>query len=166
MTHLSEATAKSVLNVIEQFLPADFDVLGITQEEFEFLNGPNPWLRPQMPNVVRTMNALIFGTLEVMTLPKLVVPSEYVAAVIVACVNPANIMAACVIMATERQTGVGALELSARSAQSSAIDPTSADQLFALCCILCNTERANMARVRLRQKLGLVIEKAMQGSLN
>lgn len=166
MSNLSEDTAFATLKVIENYLPADFDTLGITQEEFEKLGSPNPWLRPEIPRLVRTVNALIFGTLEVMTLPKLVVPAEYVAAVITTCVNPANIMACCVIMAQERQTGVGALELASRSNQSSNIDPTSADQLFALCIILNNTEQANFARKRLRVRLGLKIEEAMKGQLN
>lgn len=166
MTHLSEQTALATLAVIDQYLPKDFDTLGITQEEFEHLSGPTAFLRPHMPGLVRTMNALIFGTLEVMTLPKLIVPAEYVAAVISAVVHPANVMAMCVIMATERQTGVGAMELAARNSQSTTVDHTSADQLFALCCILNNTATANAARNSLRKQLGLAIDKAMQGQLN
>lgn len=166
MTTLSEQTAMATLAVIDQYLPKDFDTLGITEEDFEHLSGSTPFLRPHMSGLVRTMNALIFGTLEVMTLPKLVVPAEYVAAVITACVHPCNVMAMCVIMAQERQTGVGAMELAARNSQSSQVDHTSADQLFALCCILNNTSKANFARTSLRRQLGLKIEAAMQGVPN
>lgn len=165
MSNLSEDTAFATLKVIENFLPADFDTLGITEEEFLKLGSSGPWLRPEIPRIIRTMDALIFGTLEVMTLPKLVVPAEYVAAVIVTCVNPANIMACCVIMAQERKTGVAALELASRSSQGSAIDPTSSDQLFALCLILNNTEQANFARRRLRQRLGVKIDEALKGQM-
>lgn len=161
--HLSEQTALATLKIIEQFLPSDFDQLGITEEEFEQLSSNNPWRRDHIQRVVRTMNALIFGSMEVMALPKLIVPSEYVAAVIVAVVHPANVMACCILMAQERQTGAGALELAARGASPSQIDPTSSDQLFSLCCILFDTSAANFARIRLREKLGLRIENSLKG---
>jgi len=163
MSHLSEQTAIATLAAIDQYLPADFDTLGITPEEFELLASGTPWRRDYMPRLVRTMNALIFGSCEVMLLPKIVVPAEYVAAVISAVVAPSNIMSICIIMSQERATGVGALELAARSQQSSQIDPVSADQLFALCCILQDKDRANYARMALKEKLGFRIDRALQG---
>jgi len=163
MSHLSETTAIATLAVIDQYLPADFDTLGITPEEFQLISSPLPWRRDYMPRLVRTMNALIFGSCEVMMLPKITVPAEYVAAVISACVNPANTMSMCIIMSQERATGVGALELAARGQQSSTIDPCSADQLFALCNILESKDRANYARMALKEKLGIRIDNALKG---
>lgn len=160
---LSVQTAIALVGSIEQYLPSDFDTLGITPEQFDLLAQPLPWLRETMPELVRTMNAIIFGTIEKMTLPKLVVPSEYVACVISAVVHPCNVMSMCIIMAQERQTGVGALELAARNASPTSIDHTSSDNLFALCCLLTDKDRANIARVRLRERLGLRIEKALKG---
>jgi hypothetical protein len=69
----------------------------------------------------------------------------------------------CILMAQERATGVGALELAARGQQSSQIDPCSADQLFALCCILEDNDAANYARMALREKLGIRIDNALKG---
>lgn len=163
MTNLSQQTALATLKIIEHFLPADFDQLGITSEEFEQLASDKAWRRDHIQRVMRTMNALIFGSMEVMALPKLIVPAEYVSAVICAVVHPANIMTCCVIMAQERTVGPGAMELAARGASPTQIDPCGADQLFSLCCILFDTEHANFARVRLREKLGLRIENSLKG---
>lgn len=152
----------ALLRSIEQYTPADFDLLGITKEQFEQASQPVPWRRENLNQVMRTLNCVLFGTLEVMAIPKIVVPSEYVAAHIVAIVAPANRMLACIWLAQERQTGVGALELSARQNQSAQYDPTSADTLFALVCLLSDTEEANFARDRFRVRLGLRIKEAQE----
>lgn len=161
---LSEDTAIALISNIHNYMPTDFETMGITPEEFDLLAEPLPWLRETMPHLVRSMNAIIFGALEKLTLPKIVVPAEYVACVISAVVHPCNIMAMCIIMATERSTGVGAMELAARQASPTQIDHTSADQLFAICCILANKDRSNLARRRLREKLGLRIDEALKGT--
>lgn len=160
--NLSYQTAIAMLRSIEQYTPADFDVLGITQEDFERIGSPRPWRREEMGRIMRTINSILFGTLEVQAIPKIVVPSEYVAAHIVACVHAGNRMIACIWMAQERQTGVGALDLAARQEQPSQYDPTSADHLFALVCLLSDTDEANMARDRFRKRLGLRIEEAQR----
>lgn len=158
--HLSYNTAIAMLRSIEQYTPSDFDVLGISQEDFERLSSPRPWRREEMSRIMRTITCILFGTLEVQGVPKIVVPSEFVAAHVVACVHPGNRMIACIWLAQERQTGAGALELAQRHEQPSQYDPTSADHLFALVCLLTDTSEANMARDRFREKLGLRIEES------
>jgi len=164
MSNISEETAVATLRVIEHYLPADYDTLGITEEEFELFHGPASWRRDFFPRIVRTANALIFGSLEQMSLPKIVVPAEYVAAVIAVCVHPANQMACCVVMAQERATGVAAIDLAARGASPTTIDPTSGDQLFALVSILNSKDQTNFARKSLRKKLGMRIDEALKGA--
>lgn len=166
MTHLSLQAAMAMLRTIEQYTPADYQVLGITQENFEELFSPVVWRRENMGRINRTMMAILFGSLEVQGIPKIIVPAEFVAAHIVACVHPGNRMLACVYLAQERQTGVGALELAARQQSVSQYDPTSADQLFALVCLLSDTDKANTARVNYGKKMGLRIEEANQGMMN
>lgn len=160
--NLSFEAALSTLRIIDKYTAADFDTLGISEQDFELASGEMPWRRDNITRVMRTLNALIFGTLEVMAIPKIVVPSEYVAAVISSFVHPANRMVACVWLASERQTGVGALEQSARSQSTSQLDPTSADQLFALVVMLSDTDASTEARKNFRARLGLAIEQAKQ----
>lgn len=166
MHNLSYETALSTLRVIDQYTSADFDTLGINQQDFEYAAGPLPWRRDNITRVMRTLNALIFGTLEVMAMPKIVVPSEYVAAIVASFVHPGNRMVACTWLAMERQTGVGALELSARNQTTSQMDPTTADQLFALVCQLSDTDASTEARANFRARLGLAIEKAERTANN
>lgn len=159
--NLSYETAYANLKMIDQYIAADFDALGITQQDFELFSGSQPWKRDVITRVMRTANALLFGTLEVMGMPKIVVPSEYVAAIVATFVHPANRMIACIWLAQERQTGVGALELSARAQTTSQLDPTSAEQLFALVQLLSDSDESNEARKRFRAKVGLAVEKSL-----
>ena len=157
----------AMLRTIEQYTPADYQVLGITQENFEELSGPGIFKREQIGRIMRTMNCILFSSLEVQGIPKIVLPSEFVAAHIVACVSPGNRMLMCIYMAQERQTGVGAMDQVQRVNLNSQYDQTSAEQLFALCCMLSDTEEANFARQRYMQKMGLRIEEALlNGGLN
>lgn len=160
MHNLSYETALATLRIIDQYTSADFDTLGINEQDFEYASGPQPWRRDNINRVMRTLNALTFGTLEVMAMPKIVVPAEYIAAIVSSFVHPANRMVACVWLAQERQTGVGALELSARNQTTSQMDPASADQLFALVIALSDNDASTEARKNFRHRLGLAVEKA------
>lgn len=160
MQSLSFATAYATMKIIDQYTSADFDSLGITDTQFKLVNGNQAWRRDQLNNVMRTLNALIFGTLEVMAIPKIVVPAEYVAAIVATLVAPCNRMTACVWLSQERQTGVGALELSARGEQSATLQPASASQLFALVLELSNNEASSEARKNFMRRLGIETDKA------
>lgn len=158
--NLSLSTARSVLNHIHLYTPSDFDTLGINKQDFELATQSIPWRRDQIHKVMRTLNALIFGSLEVLGMPKIVVPSEYVAPIIATFVHPTNRMVACLWLSQERMTGAAALELSARGQTASQIDPTSADELFSLVVQLSDTDEAAHVAKEFKKKLGLVVEEA------
>lgn len=162
--NLSYETALATLKVIDQYAAADFDTLGISQQDFELASNVTVWLRPHLPVVMRTLNALIFGTLEVQGIGKIVVPSEYVAAIVATFVAPPNRMLACQWLAQERQTGVGAIELSSR-ANVAEVQRTTGDQLFALVLQLSNHDASSEARRNFRQRLGLAQEEAERQAL-
>lgn len=157
MQNLSFETARATLKVIDQYMAADFDTIGVSQSDFELTSNSAVWLRPHLPVVMRTLNALIFGSLEVQGIGKIIVPSEYVAAVIASFVAPPNRILACIWLAQERQTGVGALELSARATPAEIVR-TTGDQLFALVLQLSNDDAASEARRNFRNRLGLAQE--------
>lgn len=162
MRSLSYETALATLKVIDRYVAADFDTLGIREQDFELASGAKPYVRQDLPVVMRVLNALTFGSLEVMGMPKITVPAEYQAAIIAAFVAPANRMAACVWLSQERQTGAGALEMSARNQTTSQLDPASADQLFALVVALSETSASTEARLNFRNRLGLAVERAQE----
>lgn len=158
--NLSYEAALSTLRVIDQYTAADFDTLGITAQDFNLAHGNQPWRRDHINRVMKTLQALLFGTLEVQGIPKIVVPAEYVAAVVTAFVAPANRMLACVWLSHERQTGAGALDLSSRGTTTSQIDPTTPEQLFALVVALSDADEATSARQQFKKRLGKAIDDA------
>lgn len=162
MASLSYETALATFRVIDQYVAADFDTLGIRPEDFSLTSSYQPWVRQDLARCMRTLNALTFGTLEVMGMPKIVVPAEYQAAIIAGFVAPPNRMAACIWLSQERQTGAGALESSARNQTTSQLDPASADQLFALVVSLSESDIASDVRQNFRRRVGLAVEKAQE----
>lgn len=160
---LSYTTAYAAMKVVLDMMPADFDALGITRQDFELLTQKEHWVRPHMPKVMRTINSLLYGTLEVMGMPKITIPSEYVAAAVTIFIAPANRLPACVWLSQEHRTGVNALELSARQERGGAFEFTSADSLFALVGRLTGSNAYAPERARFMTKIGLAVE-AEQGA--
>lgn len=158
--NLSFQTARAMLINIEQYTPSDFGVLGITREQFEEVAQPQNWKREKMHIIMRSLTSIMFGSLEIMGVPKITVPAEFCAAIISTLVHPANRLMACIWLSQERIAGPGALDLSARHESVQQFDQATADQLFALVCLLSDTEAANTARIRFVERLGLAIEKA------
>jgi hypothetical protein len=159
MANLSYEAALQVLKVIDKYTAADFDALGITESDFEIASGNAPWRRDQLIRVMRTLNALVYGSLEVLALPKIRVPSEYVAAIVASFVHPSNRMIACTWLAMEKQTGAGAMDMSSRNTTQE-IEHASAEQLFSLVIALSDTEASTDARKSFRKRLGLAVEEA------
>lgn len=159
---LSLATARSVLRGIGDYTSADFDQLGINKEHFDLTCGARPWKRDHIPPVMRTLNALMFGTLEQLGMPKITIPAEYVAAIVATYVAPGNRMIACVWLAQEHRTGVGALELSARGQQSKELAPATADQLFALVVALSDSDETTEARKNFLRRLSVAYDQATE----
>lgn len=160
MQHLSFETAYSVLKNIAKYTPADFEVLGITDQQFQLTAGERNWARDELHIVMRTLDALIYGTIEVLGLPKMQVPAEHTAAVVAALIARPNQMTACIWLSQQKQVGPGALELAARGQSSNRLEPASADQLFALVQLLGNGHGANNARKDYAKRLGIELEKA------
>lgn len=163
--NLSYETALATLKVIDQYAAADFDTLGISQSDFELVSDRKVWLRAHIPVVMRTFNALLYGTLEVQGIPKIIVPAEYVAAVVASFVAPENRMLACVWLAQEHKTGASAIELSARAHSTAQMGTTSGDQLFALVLQLSNNDASTEARKNFRARLGLAVEISTRNAL-
>lgn len=155
---LSTEIAHALFSRIDEYTVGDYAAIGINKQDFQKLSQTMHWRRDEIRNVMRTFNAILFGTLEVMGVPKLTVPAEYVGSVIAAIVNPANQLICCIWLAQERGTGAGALDMSARQEVSTGHDQVSAEQLFAIVCALQNTESSNEVKQRFRQKFGIRIE--------
>lgn len=158
---LSEATGLAIIRALPKMLPADFDTLGITQEEYDLVAGPHAWRREHMPRIVKTMRALLHGAVEAMAFPPIDLSAEYVAAVIVTVVHPANMMACAIILSAHSQSGHSVIE--GATSQNAQIDKCSSRQLHDLCCIYLDKDETNIARRGLAQKFSQRVDDALHG---
>lgn len=145
MAGLIYEAAHSLLKHFVKFTSTDYDALGITEQMMLLTTSEQPWRRDQLPTVMRTLLALIHGSLEIHGLPKTTIPAEYVAMVLVCTVRPGNMRNACAWLADERQSGAPIADL-ARGSETAAITHVSQGQLFALVALLWSTPAANRAR--------------------
>lgn len=162
MTHLSFETAYALLHNIHEYTANDYDALGVTQQDMKIITGDKVWRREQMHPIMRTFDCIMNGTLEILAMPKTNVPAEFQAAVICGVVANPNIRLACAWLSMERKMGASVIDTAAGSNAGSSTDPATEGQLFALCCILKNSDRADSARTRMLDKLGIAQIKAME----
>lgn len=161
--NLSIQTAIALQRQIHRFTPADFDIIGITKEQFDQISQEDIWIREQIPMVMQSFRNLLFATLNAMGYPSIILPSEYIAPHVATIIAPGNQMMACIWLHKERQTGVAALQLANRGQAPSEYEQTSAEHLFALVALLNDTSDNAYARVKYRERLGLKVSDAMKG---
>lgn len=150
---LAYEAALATMSSIADYTSADFDTLGISYQDFNLVYGNTQWTRDQRRRVTQTLDALLFGTLDVIGLPRIAVPAEYVAAVISSFVAPANRQIACIWLAEQRATGPRAIDLAAAGVEALHVDPVSASQLFALVILLSENDRSSEVRQSFAQRM-------------
>lgn len=142
MAKLEYHTALQVMKTIGDYTSADFDTLGITPEAFKLTAENNIWMLPHRPVVEKTLEALLFGTTDLLGIGRIQIPAEMVAAVISFYVAPANRRTACRWLKERRMAGAPADDLAA----GRTVDDVSEPQLFALVLQLCSHEPTQQAR--------------------
>ena len=129
--HLSLAAARGAMKIMSDgAVNADFSSFGIGEKEFDLLVGPTPWLQADKNIVVRVMDALLFGTMDITGVPRFQPPAEYIAAVIAQFVSGTNAFTACRWM----EGGSRAEELATGPLKEG--DPVTCRQLLALVCLI------------------------------
>lgn len=69
--------------------------LGCTEADYKLIVGKRPWVGADRLRVIRVLEGLIHGMVDIMGLPKFQLPAEYIAAVVAIFVSPVNYFAAC-----------------------------------------------------------------------
>lgn len=105
-----------------------FEALGIIPEDFELVCQSDPWIGAERTRITNVINSLVHGTVDVMGLPRIEVPVEFIASVLCVFIHPANLAVACRWM----ETSYSAEDISA----GGVLEPVTAQRLFALCCQL------------------------------
>lgn len=144
---LSFAQAHAVMKIVADYTSADFGTLGITPEDYAMTCSNVLWLNQHRNRVERVLEALLYGTTDLLGIGRIVLPSEYVAAVIATFIAPANRSTACKWMSERKIAGASANALSADAGGTQA-DMTSHQQLFALVIALSETDASSEARQR------------------
>lgn len=96
MANLSLRTAQGAMQILANGGPALVtDQLGLTPEDIQLVTGVTPWLATDRQTVRKGLDSFIYGVIDVLGLPRMDLPSEYVAAVISTFVDPCNYFPAC-----------------------------------------------------------------------
>ena len=135
-------------------------VLGLTDDDIRLTCGANPWIGIDRIQVVRTLDTFLYGMLDVLALPRISVPAEYVAATIAVTVDALNIMVACRWM--EKVDAGAAADL----AEGTEAQPATARQLFALCTALYHHPQTGAAASAWQKRMGIVIENTVRKTNN
>lgn len=132
MQALTEGTATGSLSA-----------LGLLSDDLKLVTGAIPWTAAERNIVTRTLDALQYGTMDLIGLPRFTIPAEYVAAAIAMFVHPTNIMVACRWLESGQNS---ANYLGDPSGSSTNTEEIEASQLFALVIQTLNTVDAPLFR--------------------
>lgn len=150
--NVSYAVAVNCMTLIKNGAVNDaFDALGIRAEDFEMVCNHTPWIGADRYKITQCLQSMIWGTLDVVGLPRIEVPTEFIASCISCFVSAGNIAVACRWM----ETGHTAEDVAA----GGHLEEVTANQLFALCCKLVTD--APTARARWEQRTGRAVSEVM-----
>lgn len=102
MQTLSLATSLGMMRLLaEGTASADFSSLGIHQEDHDLLTGDRLWVAPERYKVTQLVDQIVWGTMDIIGVPRFAISAEYMAAVIAMFIHPTNIFVACQWLARE-----------------------------------------------------------------
>ncbi len=138
------------------------ETLGLQIGDVRLTTGSTPWMASDRNVVTRTLEALQFGTMDALSLPRFEVPAEFVAGAIAMFVHPSNLMVAC------RWLEVGQLsaDVIGNPSSSSNVVQISASQLFSLVLQLSNDNVILNCRQQFESRTRLAINEAIKGEDN
>ena len=152
---LSYATAKNAMEIVARGAVSDaYESLGVTEADFRLVTGSTPWVAMDRPRVVSVLDTLTHGVVDVIGLPRIEVPAEFRAAVLVIFVDGLNIAVAC----RWSESGPAAEEL----AEGGSLEPVTARELFSLCCQIYG--EAHDARGKWEKRMGRSVRTVMEES--
>lgn len=143
MSNPNYMVARNAMLLIKNGAASDaFEALGISTIDFELCCGDSPWIGADRGRICSILSMLTHGTLDVVALPRIEVPAEFMAGVISTFVAPGNLGVACRWM----EAGDTAESI----ASGGSLEAVTAARLFALCCMLAADAPAAQAAWRKR----------------
>ena len=137
--------------------------MGITKTDYDVVTGPTKWVASQRTIVTKTLDALLYGVMDLVGVPRFECPAEYISAGIAMFVHPTNVQAGCRWM--EGGTKVDTLALDEAEAGGTRV-PCKAPQLFALVLkIQENSTELDDYKARFEKKSGLAMTRANKAKI-
>ena len=135
MKQLSMASAKGAMITLLGSEVGDITkALGCTDSDWKVVTGMKPWKGAQRPQVKRLLEALIYGTIDVLGLPRFRVPAELVAATVALYVKPVNYMAACEWIGNQK-SAEDLANFTGREEDLSGLEKVTPDRIYSLVLI-------------------------------
>lgn len=138
------------------------EALGILPSDLQTTLGKLPWQANERHLVTKTLDILMYGTMDLLGLPRFQVPAEYVAATIAMFVQPLNLMVACRWMEAGQPT---VDYLGNPTVATSNQEPVESSQLFALCLQVVNDIDIPAFKRQFEARITMSIE-AVKGEQN
>lgn len=154
-TRFTPAAMLGTIKKIVEYVDTDLTPLGITQEDQDITMGETSWLASDRPQVTRTIEALVHGTLNAEGIGHIKVPAEYIAAVLATAIAPCNQRKACIYLQDYGQIGQPAME----HASGSTFEPVTADQLFSLVVLANGDKHTGAFRTALASRMEVALKK-------
>lgn len=152
---VSIEVARNCMILIRDGAASDaFEALGISSADFILVTGNSAWVGADRGRVSGVLTLLTHGVLDVLQLPRIEVPAEFVASVLSTFVSPGNLAVACRWM----EAGPTADSLSV----GGSIEAVTAARLFAMCCQLANDGPG--AQAQWRKRTGRAVLEAVESS--
>lgn len=143
--------ALSIVKATTDTLEASLVGYGVTKLQLQKAMSPAPWIGGERAEVRRTLDSLIYASVDAAGLPRIDLPAEFVAAVLAIFVHPTNLMVACVFM-EGRHNWVDDVARAANDPVQG-LERVSASELFGIICeILGDVEHPNV-RTTIERKM-------------
>ncbi len=131
--------------------------LGVTPETLKLVKGTIPWTVANRIEVVRCLDALNHGVCDIVGIPKIALPAEYIAASIAKFVHPLNTQVACSWMEVKSS----AMEIASSNSKPMLHEEITAQQLFSLVMLLQSNNVVDVMSARFKQAVQDSVEAFM-----
>lgn len=128
---------------------------GVTQAAFDRYTGDTPWLGVHRSAVQRTHDAILYTSLDVLGVPRISLPAEYIVGAIASFVHAVNLQTACRWFAA----GTRPAEYYVAGEQGES-EPTTAERLFAFLITAYDTDHSEAFDRKWVKSTGLSISRA------
>jgi hypothetical protein len=151
-------TVLGAMDLIAKGANGCINALGITPEELKTTTGNTMWVGADRHVITKTIQSMIYGSMDLQQLPRFRAPAEYIAAAIIMFTSPCNYFAACSYLAG----GTKMDPMAGKKDEGGSIQPVTSEELFSL-VLMCNphTKQIEQFKAQFTKNCGLALHNAI-----